>query len=205
MMSKESVECVVAGFLMCLMIAACTSPPHLVVYQADKEQIDLREWPVGYAAQPPHAHPQSLSPETMHRMLRSVYYRESVLFSFLLGNPKPLFTDYQIDRLTSTLPQAFDQALPQEVVAFRLRADADSSRYSSGFCFIADDALHLVVDAIRAQDIQPNDTLPQPNTVRTELVPRSGQRLFSTDKVRKGTIPNWIVIPLDTNQGKFRL
>jgi len=190
---------------MCLMIAACTSPPHLVVYQSDKDRVDLREWPVGYPAQPPHAHPQFLSPETMQRILRSVYYRESVLFSFLLSSPKPVFTDYQIDRLTSTLPKAFGQALPQEVVAFRLQADADSTRYSSGFCFITDNALHLVVDAIRAQDFQPKGTMPQPNTTRMELVPQTGQRLFSGKNEQKGTMPNWIVIPLNETKGKIKL
>ena len=195
-MSKELMEWVLGGFMVCLMVAACTSPPHLVVYQADREWVDLREWPVGYEAQPPNAHPHSLSPETMQGLLRSVYYRESVLFSFLLGNPKPVFTDYQIDRLTSTLPKAFDQALPQEVVAFQFRTDADSSHYNSGFCFITNDALNLVLDTIRTPDFLPKDTRPQPDTARTELVPQSGQRLFSTDKGHKGTIPNWIVIPL---------
>lgn len=197
---------ILTGCLICLLIMdACTSRPHLVIYQANHEFVDLREWPVGYLEQPHHSHPQSISIETIQQVLRSIFYRESVLFSFLLGKPKHLFTTYQVERLGRALPQAFEQALPQEVIAFRIRSDTDSARYTSGFCFIAGDEIHFVLDAIQMPAFQAKDTLPRLNAARTELVPQSGQRLFSRDTGRKGTKPNWVVIQLASPKEPVKL
>jgi hypothetical protein len=187
-------------------LTSCTSSPHLVIFQEKQESVDLREWPVGYAEpSAAHSHPQTISPQTMESLLRSLYYRESVLFSFLLGKPQHLFTDYQINRLAEMMPKAFDQALPQEVVAFRVRTDADSSRFTSGFSFIQDAELHMVLETIKMPDFQSKHTTPQPDTGRTELIPRSGQRLFSTEAGQKGTMPNWIVIQWRSPKGTVPL
>lgn len=195
-----------SGCVLSLMVlTSCTASPHLIIYQANQESIDLREWPVGYTEPPLHGHPQTLPPETMESILRSLYYRESMLFSFLMGTPKHLFTDYQITRLAETMSKAFGQALPQEVVAFRVRTDADSSRFTSGFSFIQDAELHVVLETIKMPDFQNKNITSQPNTLRTELVPQSGQRLFSTKADQKGTMSNWVVIQLGSPKGNIKL
>ena len=202
---NQSYESALRQFLTALVflgISACSSSPHLVVYQSDQEWVDLREWPVGYPELPPRNHPYSISSDTVQQIFPSVYFRESMLFSFMMGNPKPVFTEYQVQRLAETLPQAFDQALPQEIISFQILKENNSSHYSSGFCFVEGEEFHLIVTAINIGDFQSKDYRPQPDTSRQELVPRPGQRLFSQDPDQKAQRSDWLIVQLGSHKGK---
>jgi len=184
-------------FLIFISCQSCSSPPHLTFFNTGSEWVDLREWPVGYTPVGPHSHPFTISSSEADRILGSVSYRESVLFSFLLGKPKRVFSEHQLTVLSNYISKAFDQALPQEVVAFTIREDDDSVRYAKGFCFILDGDFHLVIKELNTPDFHNKDTGPRPNTIRSELVPQPGQRLFARRSEGKGLIKNWIVIPLE--------
>jgi len=190
---------------MCVLLvsASCSSPPHLILYNTETEWVDLREWPVSYTPVGSHSHPFDLSSDEVGRILRSVYYRESILFSFVLGKPKRLFSEYQLDLLSNYLSRAFDQALPQEIVAFKIKEEKDSLRYTEGFCFRLHDDFHLVIEEFNTLDFHNKETRPQPTNSRTEFVPQKGQRLFASRSEGKGLIKNWIVISL-TSEGTER-
>lgn len=183
-------------FLIIISSQSCSSPPHLTLFSTDSEWVDLREWPVGYISIGAHSHPFSLSSSELNGILGSVYFRESMLFSFLLGKPKRVFSEHQVNVLSSYVSKALDQALPQEVVAFKIREDDDSLRYAKGFCFIVDGDFHLVIDELNKHEFQNKETGPRPNTLRSELVPGPGQRLFARRSEGKGLEPHWIVISL---------
>lgn len=176
---------------------SCSSPPHLTLFNTDSEWVDLREWPVGYTPVGSHSHPSSISTTKLSGMFGSVYYRESTLFSFLLGNPKRVFSEHQVNVLSNYVSKALDQALPQEVVSFKIKAANDSLRYAEGFCFILDGDFHLVIDRLNKPEFHNAETGPRPNTIRAELVPQPGQQLFASRAAGKGLKPRWIVISLE--------
>lgn len=182
--------------LFVLSCQSCSSPPHLILFNTDNEWVDLREWPVGYTPLGSHLHPFSLSSSELSGILGAVYYRESTLFSFLLGKPKRVFSEHQVSVLSNYVSKALDQALPQEVVTFHIREDGDSLRYAKGFCFILDGDFHLVIDELNKAEFQNKETGPRPNTLRSELVPQPGQRLFARRAEGKDAVAHWIVISL---------
>lgn len=199
---QGSALCVFLATVVFLGFSACSSSPHLVVYQTDQEWVDLREWPIGYPELPLRNHPFTISSETVQQIFQSVYFRESMVFSFVMGNPKPVFTEYQAQRLAETVPQAFEQALPQEIISFQVLKEKNSTYYSSGFCFVEGEEFHLVVTAINIGDFQSKDYHPQPDTSRQELVARPGQRLFSQDPNQKAQRFDWIIVQLESHKGK---
>lgn len=184
-----------------LVTLSCSSSPHLSLFATETEWVDLREWPSGFLDVGPRTHPISVPPAKIQRILGSIYYRESSLFSFLLGKPKPVFSPYQVETLSKHISQALDQALPQEVVSFKIKKEEGDTHYAKGFCFVLDGDFHLVIQQLNKPDFYSSETNPRPNTIRSELVPQSGQRLFATRPDGKGVISNWIIIPLD-HKGK---
>lgn len=99
---------------------SCSSPPHLNIYQTDTEWVDLREWPRGYPTGTKHSHPVTLEPETIREVLLKVNYQKSALFSFIMGHTRPVFSEYQLTLLSTELPHAFEQALPEEIISFQV-------------------------------------------------------------------------------------
>jgi len=186
-----------AGFLL-MLASACSHPPHLVVYQTDTEWVDLREMPAGYADLPPHNHPITLSQKEVQGVLHSVFYRQSTIFSFVFGKPQPVFTDYQLTLLSHEISRGLDQALPQEIVAFRVRQEPNAQRYTEGWCFIQEHDMHLVIEQIKFPAFQSPEMVPQPNPPRWELAPRESQHLFTTGSENKGLRSNWIILPVPT-------
>jgi len=56
------------------------------------------------------------------------------------------------------------------------------------------DDFHLVIDEFHALDFERKETGSRSTNIRTELVPRNGQRLFASRSDGKGLLKNWIVI-----------
>ncbi len=181
------------------LVASCASPPNLVVYQEETEWVVLREPSAGHADLQPHNHPYTISGEKLKGHLAALSYRESSLFSFIWQKPRRVFTDRQAELLSRQLSQAFDQALPQEVVAFRAVDHELPARYTQGSCFVAAGHLHVVLDAVRRLDYEKSDQVSPPlKHPRWELYPRAGQRLFASRPGGKGTVNNWIIVDLDS-------
>lgn len=143
----------------------------------------------------PRTHPATVDTNVLRSLLQSVHYRQSTVFAFVLGNPRPVFTPYQLSLLSEYLPRAFEQALPQEVIYFRLRDEPDGLRRTIGWCFLIDSELHLVFEEIRQPMVQPKELAPQPIAKRWELVPQPGQRRF-VSRSKGAPEPNWFILPL---------
>ena len=196
MISRLRLLCGLCVF--CALEMSCSSSPHLDIFKTDTEWVDLREWPSTYHQPSPNTHPYSITPQRLHHVLRSAYYKESTLFSFVMSGPRQVFTDEQVKRLSYIFSEAFDQALPQEVVSFRIREAEESFRYTKGFCFILENELHLIIEDLRLSDFQSKETAPQPNTSKWRFAPRESQRLYADRSEGKETNPHWLSIRLET-------
>lgn len=170
--------------------------PHLVTYQRDAESVDLRDLPIGYPELPKYDHPATIPPNVLLQLLRGVLYRQTGALPLTWQPPRSAFTERQQDLLATQLAKAFGQVLPEEVVAFSVHDEKDSDIYTAGFCFVARHELHLIIEHVREFTyIGEQKTYQQ--EVRWELVPGSGQRLFTKDSSGKGGSPHWIVLSLE--------
>lgn len=172
---------------------ACGASVHLPIYQTETEWVHLQEWPSGYPVQTNLSHPTDLEPVILRNILQRIRYRQSTLFTFHMGPPQPLFSHSQLTLLASELSQAFAQALPEEVVAFRLRQNPDSTSYTTGFCFLSDHELHLVIQEREQPDYESPANQSGPPMMRWEFALQQGQRLLTYQTHSAHYFPHWLV------------
>jgi len=166
-----------------------------VTYQRDADRVVLQDLPSGYPVLPKYDHPATIPPNVLLHLFRGLLYRRSGALPLTWQPPRAVFTERQQELLAAQLAVAFGQALPEEVVAFRIHDDKDGEIYTAGFCFVAEHALHLIIEHVRKFTyIGEQKTYQQ--EVRWELVPGNGQRLYATRAPGKGVDPHWLVLPL---------
>ncbi|MDH3504931.1 MAG: hypothetical protein OEM58_10455 [Nitrospirota bacterium] len=175
---------------------SCSSPPHMTIYQTETEWIDLREWPSGYPVLTNLSHPADLGATSVREILQTIRHRQSALFSFHMGNPSPTFSEYQLTLLASELSKAFGQALPEEVIAFRVRKEKTGNLYTKGFCFIHEHQLHLVIQELQQPNFDSPANQTRPATVRWEFALQEGQRVFAPRPGSTHDFPHWLIIPI---------
>ncbi|MDH5563727.1 MAG: hypothetical protein OEY91_08925 [Nitrospirota bacterium] len=177
-------------------LASCGSPVHLSIYQTETEWVDLREWPSGYPMLTNLSHPADLEAAQLRELLQNIQYRQSALFSFHMGKLHSTFSEYQLTLLASELPKAFGQALPEEVIAFRVRNEQTGHLYTKGFGFIHEQELHLVIQELQQPDFYSPNNQTGPPTVRWEFTPQTGQRRFAPRPGSTHDFPHWIITPI---------
>ncbi len=177
------------------LLSACGGLPHLTIYERDGDRVVLQDLPSGYPELPKYDHPASLPPKGLLQLFQGVLYRQSGALPLAWQPPRTVFTERQQELLATQLANAFGQVLPEEVVAFSVHDDKDSEMYTSGFCFVADNELHLVIENLR-EFTYVGEHKPYQQEPRWELLPGFGQRLHPTRPPAKGVDPHWIVFPL---------
>ena len=186
-------------WLLCLTTSLCSACgiglPHLVTYQRDADRVVLQDLPSGYPVLPKYDHPATLSPNVLLPLFRGLLYRQSGALPLTWQPPRTVLTERQQDLLATQLAGAFAQVLAEEVVAFRVHDEKDREIYTSGFCFVTGHELHLIFEHVK-EFTYVGEPKPYQQEPRWELVPGSGQRLFTKDASRKGADPHWIVLPL---------
>lgn len=184
-----------AGFMVVSLIS-CGSQTHLIVYQTETEWVDLREWPSGYPAISHLPHPAKVQSPQIRSLLTNIRHRQSAMFSFHMGNPQATFSDHQVNMLASQLPKAFAQALPEEVIGFRVRVTPQSHHYTAGWCFLYNGEFHLIIHEL----VQPEFSSPAnqsgPSPIRWEFARQAGQRIFVPSIGSTHEFPHWLVISL---------
>ncbi|MDH5428342.1 MAG: hypothetical protein OEZ57_00930 [Nitrospirota bacterium] len=190
---------------LCATSVSCTSPPHMTIYQTETEWVDLREWPSGYPILTNFAHPADVETAQLRDLLHQIHYQHSELFSSHMGKRRPTFTDYQVTLLARELPKAFGQALPEEVIDFRVRTDQASHLYTKGFCFIHQNEFHLIIQELQRATFDISASLARPPTIRWEFSPQSTQRMFTPSSRSTHDFPHWIITPIPkrSSYGKF--
>jgi len=184
---------------LCLLLVAgvsCSSPSHMTIYQTEGEWVALREWPSGYPWLTNLSHPADFDTAQLRQLLQTIRYQQSLLFSFHMGNPHPAFSEYQLTLLASELSKAFEQALPEEVIAFKVRNKREGHLSTKGFCFIHEHALHLVIQEFHQPDFASPATQTGPPTVRWAFALQEGQRVFVSPTGSTHDFPHWLIIPI---------
>jgi hypothetical protein len=176
---------------------SCETHPNLVIYQSEAAWVVLRELPSGYPSLGPNHHPNTISPKKILTLLESLEYREGSWLPFTSGRPRRVFTPNQAKTLAQELSKAFGSALPQEVVAFTVADDEKPDRHTKGLTFIFGDELHLVLEEIREPSYRGEQKTYQPQAHQWELLPGNSQRLYSSRPEGKGTVPYWVICPLN--------
>lgn len=181
-----------------ILCSSCISPIHLSIYQTDTEWVDLREWPNGYPIITNLSHPVDLEATQLRDLLEHIHYQQSELFSSHMGKRRPTFTEYQVGLLASELPKAFGQALPEEVIDFRIRNDQTRDLYTKGFCFIYQNEFHLIIQELQQPPFDISDHLARPPTIHWEFSPQTTQRTFVPSSGSTHDFPHWIITPIVT-------
>ncbi len=186
----------VGTWVLFTLLMSCTSPVHMTIYQTETEWVDLRGWPSGYPVHSNLSHPADLQPRQIQDLLEHIRYRQSELFSSHMGNPHPIFSEYQLTLLTSELVKAFGQALPEEVIDFRMRNEQTSHRYTKGFCFIYQDEFHLVIQELQQATYDSSEIFARPSTHHWKFSPQHNQRMFTPSSRSTHEFPHWIITPI---------
>lgn len=99
----------------------------------------------------PFSHPFQWSAEQWKPILRSIHVQKRdqgiFLFSAPNGPTLPAFTPAEVDYLSETLPRAFAQAQPSEVVVFGLTSPKtqEIAEITTGAWYVKDAQLHLIL------------------------------------------------------------
>jgi hypothetical protein len=99
---------------------------------------------------PPFSHPLKLAPNEWTGILSSIYVQKLKPGILLWGgkeNKEPAFNEEEIQYLSTTLPQAFEKAQPDEIVVYALSRSPlpDMAEISTGGLFVTQDALHVIL------------------------------------------------------------
>ena len=99
---------------------------------------------------PPFSHPFKLAAKEWTGILSAIYVQKLKPGFLILGgkeNKEPAFTEEEIHYLSTILPQAFEQAQPDEMVVYALIQSPLStlSEISTGGLFVKHDDLHVVL------------------------------------------------------------
>jgi len=188
---------ITASILLCLTgLLSCRTQSHLVIHQTDTLTITLRELPATYPLIAPFRYSHVIEPGNTLALLESLTYETGSLVPFSRGPRHQVFTRNQAESLAPELSKALNLALPHEVAAFSV-SDAEYPRhYTKGLAFVHGDELHLIIEELprsRHVDVEHHDPQQVPRWV---LLPRDGQRHYTSFQGATGTIPNWIIIPI---------
>ena len=186
-----------ALFLLCLVSASsCKTQLHLELHQSETLTMTLRELPSGYPSLAPFHYAHVIDPRDTFVLLESLTYENGSGVPLVHGQRHQVFTRNQAESLAPELSKALNLALPHEVAAFSVSDTEYPRHHTKGLAFVHGDELHLIIEELprsRHVDVEHHD--PQ-QVSRWALLPRNGQRHYTSFQGATGTIPNWIIIPI---------
>ncbi|MBH0203517.1 MAG: hypothetical protein HP496_14765 [Nitrospira sp.] len=175
---------------------SCQTRPQVVVYHTDALSVVLRELPTGYPSLEPYNHSYTIQPDEVRDILEHVQYEAGSLIPFSGKQSRLVFTRQQGELVAPVISNALRQAAPQDVVEFSLADQERPDRRTKGLVFILHDELHLIIEELRKPVYQGEPNTYQQPVPRWELLPGDRQRHYASRQEGKGTITNWIIIPL---------
>ncbi len=187
---------VLAVFLALLSLPSCMSRPDLVIHQSDTLSVVIRELPAGYPSIMPVHHPYTIPPETVIDILESLTYDTGALLPFSNARPRRVFTKPQAERLAPQLSKALSLAPPERVSAFTIADVEKPDRLTTGFVFVLDGEVHLIIENLQRPRYEGEQTSYQQPVSNWKLRPTGNQRLYARHLNGKGEMTNWIISPL---------
>lgn len=185
------------SFLLCLVSApSCKTPPHIEIHQSKTLTITLRDLPAGYPSLAPFHYAHVIDPRDTFVLLESLTYESGSGVPLAHVQRHQVFTKNQAASLAPELSKALNLALPHEVAAFCV-SDAEQPRQQiKGLVFAHGDELHLIIEELPRywHDGAKNPHPQQP--FRWALLPRDGQRHYTSHQGVTGTMTNWIIVPI---------
>lgn len=188
---------VVAGiFLMLLIISSCRTHQNLVIHQSDTLSVVLRELPAGYPSIESFHHPRTIPSEEVFNILESLTHDAGALLPFSKAQPRRLFAKPQAEQLAPLLSKALSLAPPRQATAFTITEMEKPDRQTTGFAFVLNNEMHLIIETLRRPLYEGEQKAYQHSLSRWSLRTAGSQRLYARLAEGKGTMPNWIIIPL---------
>ena len=187
---------VLAVFLALLSLPSCKSRPDLVIHQSDTLSVVIRELPAGYPPIMPVHHPCTIRPEAIIDILESLTYDAGTLLPFANARPRRVFTKPQAERLAAELSKALSLAPPDRVSAFTIADVEKPDRLTTGFVFMLNDEMHLIIEHLRQPQYEGEQNTYQQPVSNWKLRPTGNQRLYARHLNGKGEMTNWISSPL---------
>lgn len=187
---------VLAVFLALLSLPSCKSGPDLVIHQSDTLSVVIRELPAGYPSIMPVHHPYALPSEAVIDILESLTYDAGALLPFSNARLRRVFTKTQVERLAPKLSEAMSLAPPERVSAFTIADVEKPDRLTTGFLFVLDGEVHLIIENLQRPRYEGEQTSYQQPVSHWKLRPTGNQRMYARHLNGKGEMTNWIISPL---------
>ncbi len=187
---------VLAVLLALLNLQSCKSQPDLVIHQSDTLSVVIRELPAGYPSIMPVHHPYTIPPEAVIDILESLTYDAGASLPFSNVRPRRVFTKPQAERLAAELSKALSLAPPERVSAFTIADVEKPDRLTTGFVFVLDGEVHLIIEHLQRPRYEGELTSYQQPVSNWKLRPTGNQRLYARHLNGKGEMTNWIISPL---------
>ncbi|MGE0642806.1 MAG: hypothetical protein AB7P24_03955 [Nitrospira sp.] len=188
---------ITALLLLCLVsLLSCKTHPQLVIHQSETLTITLRELPPTYPLIAPFRYSHVIDTGNTFALLESLTYESGSGVPLAHRQRHQVFTKNQAESLAPELSKALNLALPHEVAAFSV-SDAEQPRqHTKGLAFVHGDELHLIIEELPRSwhNNRKNPDPQQPS--QWALLPRNGQRHYTSHQGATGTMTNWIIAPL---------
>jgi hypothetical protein len=177
-------------------MSSCTTSPTAVIHESDTLSVVIRELPGHYPSILPLQHPYTISPETVFDILESLTYDPSGLLPFSKAQPRRVFTQTQAERLAPPLSNALRLAPPEQVTSFTIADVEKTDRQTTGFVFVINDEVHVIIKDLRRPRYEGEQTSYQQPLSSWKLRPNGRQRLYTRHHDGKGEMTNWVISPL---------
>lgn len=186
----------VALFLVLWSALSCSTPAHLAIHQSDVLSVVLRTLPARYPSLAPFHYVHVMDPTDTFAILESLNYHPGSRVLFSQGERHRVFSRHQAQLLAPELAKALNLALPHEVAAFTVSDVPQSRHRTKGLAFVHGDDLHLIIEELRTPFSHGEQSASQQRGAQWELLPSDTQRHYVHHSGGMGTIPNWIITPL---------
>ena len=184
---------VIRGLTLSLLVSGCVGPLHeRTVFEQGETRIGVQtDLTTQTPAASQNAHPSRISPGDMRELLHSVEvsgWSGIILGIFERPHPVPVFTNAELDLISTPIAEAFAQAGPGERVFFSIPGNQppypSTKERTAGAIFFRDRYMHMVLtdhyaftpaDPGGGEERDPRDT--------------KGMRLWVTPPARPANIP----------------
>ncbi len=179
-----------------LNMPSCKLRQNLLIHQSETFSVELRELPVGYPPINHFHHPYTMPPEAIFNVLESLTYDAATVLPFSKTHLRKVFTRSQAEQLAPELSKALSLAPPQQVTAFTIADTEKPDRQTTGFVFVLNEEIHLIIENLRRPRYEGEQNTYQQPVSNWKLRPTGIQRLYTRRSDGKGAVTNWIITPL---------
>ena len=179
-----------------LSMPSCKLRQNLLIYQSETFSVELRELPGGYPPINHFHHPCTMPPEAIFNVLESLTYDADTVLPFSKAHLRKVFTRSQAEQLAPELSKALSLAPSQQVTAFTITETEKPDRQTTGFVFVLNEEVHLIIENLRRPRYEGEQNTYQQPVSNWKLRPTGIQRLYTRRSDGKGVVTNWIITPL---------